>query len=399
MDKSKGQSTAGRAHAFNVDDLIVHNYSERDALLKRADKLARRIIEEQLREGESFRSASPGHFVLLFPKLTAEAGALRAAVITDQISREVRKLNPTSVALERRREDEAAPVRVNARLPGGSVDSAKALADRALARMAGSKSGSQEAGLTVEDRAALAKLRVMFHPVWNAKNQHITAYQCVLRLEHGAVAHKKEILELLSQSGDLALAKADQVTCGHAVEALQFLAAAKIKAILILPLHFSSLDRLHYTAPLLEMLGQLPEDVRNLLVIELTDIPAEMTRFRLREPVAYLRSRARALIARPGFVPRDFELFKDNGFHGVSVNLRDYDWPEKRLLQSFEQFVSLAEKHKLQSFVHGVDTTSLAVAATTSGFAYIEGKAISEAVDHPAHIQPFENDMLFQDPR
>lgn len=393
------EKPGSRTHAFNVDDLIVHNYSERDALLKKADQLARALIEEQLREGEAYRSPEPGSFILLFPKLTPEAGALRAAVITDQISREVRKLNPTSMALERRREDEAAPLRVNARMPSGSVDSPKALASRALARMADSKSGkSQEAGLTLEDRAALAKLQVMFHPVWHAKNQHITAYQCVLRLENGDVAHKRHILEILAPYGeDLALAKADQVICGHAVEALQFLAAEKIKAILIQPVHFSTVDRLHHIAPLLEMLGQLPEEARNLLVIELIDIPGEMTRFRLREPLAYLKTRARALIARPGFVPRDFELFKENNFHGVSVDLRSYDWPEKRLLQSFELFVSLAEKHKLQSFVLGVDTTSLAVAATTSGFAYIEGKAISEAVDHPARIQPFENDMLFEE--
>src|SRR5262249_23156465 len=132
-----------------------------------------------------------------------------------------------------------------------------------------------------------------------------------------------------------------------------------------------------------------------LLVIELIDIPAEITRFRLREPIAWLRTRARALIARPGFVPRDFELFKEAGFLGVSVGVRDYDWAEKRLLQGFELFVGLAEKHQLQSFVHGIDTTSLAVAAMASGFTYIEGTAVAAPIDHPSHITPFEIDKLF----
>jgi hypothetical protein len=115
-----------RVHVFDLDDLIVHNYSERDTLLKKADKLARSIINDELREGEGMRSPKPGHYLFFFPKLTPEAGALRSSVLAAQISREVRKINPTIVAMDSRLHEgaPAAPPHLHdlRQTPGRRVD-------------------------------------------------------------------------------------------------------------------------------------------------------------------------------------------------------------------------------------------------------------------------------------
>ncbi|MHB1204703.1 MAG: hypothetical protein ACYCZX_03975, partial [Rhodospirillaceae bacterium] len=138
------------------------------------------------------------------------------------------------------------------------------------------------------------------------------------------------------------------------------------------------------------------EAAKALIVFELIGLPANLTRFRLREPVGYLRTRARALMVRPGFEHADLEMYKEFGFHGVSVDLNDYDWAESRFIKSFEQFAINAETARLQSFVHGISSSSLAVGAVAAGITYMDGDAISDPVTTPARIRPFELDMLFE---
>jgi hypothetical protein len=413
---ASGQTTAQaskRIHAIELESLIVHKYSEHDALFKKADKLAKEIIEAELREGEALRTLRPGSYRVFLPKLKPEAGALRVSVIAEQVARAIKELNPTSQAItrERRAQEQAPPAGVErrvAKIPSRSlaqpVDAeqrdelaVREAANRALAAMA--KSGASQGedfDITEADRSALEALGVAFHGVWHAKNNLITAYQCALT-HKGRPLKPIDVPEILpTNSPLLATAKLDATLYSRAVKAMQYLLTEGMKAVLIVPIHFSTVDRLRYMGALLEAGGNPPDEAKKLMVFELMDLPAEMSRFRLREPVNYLRTRARALIARAGFGQKDFELFKEFNFHGVSVNLADYDFPEARILKNFDSFAALAEKNKLQSFVNGISRTSLAVGAMAAGFTYIEGSAISEPIDNPKQIRPYEIDMLYE---
>ena len=62
----------GRVHTIELTDLIVHKYSEADALFKKADKVAQGVITNELRGDEAMRCTRPGAYRLLFPKLTPE---------------------------------------------------------------------------------------------------------------------------------------------------------------------------------------------------------------------------------------------------------------------------------------------------------------------------------------
>ncbi|MBY0510910.1 MAG: hypothetical protein K2P94_12280 [Rhodospirillaceae bacterium] len=413
---SAGQTTvqaAKRIHAIELESLILHKYSEHDALFKKADKVAREIIESELREGEAIRTLRPGSYRLFLPKMKPEAGALRCSVIAEQVARAVKELNPTSQAIERdRRVNENTPPpaaeRRIAKIPTRSnavpTDAeqrnelaVREAANRALAAMA--KSGAsqgEEFAITEADKSALESLGVAFHPVWHAKNNLITAYHCALTRQDRRLQAQDAFEILPSDSPVLATAKLDATLYGRAVKAMQYLLSEGMKAVLIVPVHFSTVDRLRYMGALLEAGSNIPDDAKNLMVFELMDLPPDMSRFRLREPVNYLRTRVRALIARAGFGQTEFDLYKEFNFHGVSVNLNDYSFPEARILKNFDTFAALAEKHKLQSFVNGISRTSMAVGAMASGFTYIEGAAISEPVDNPKQIRPYEIDMLYQ---
>lgn len=398
--KRKTKSIDGHLHTIRIEDLIVHRYSEHEALFKKAEKVTREIIESELRDGEGMRPLGRGAFQVFLPKLTPEAGSLRCSVIAERVAREIRGFNPTSQTLESEKESRPQAPSGPRRIPSAASEGVDAgghhiAGTRALAMMAEAAS-IEEIRLSEKERETLATLKMSFHPVWYTKNNLITGYYCQLNHD-GRRIGPADIRDLLEQSSiDVAAAKLDATLYRHAAEAVQYLLKEGLKALLIVPVHFSTVDRLRFMSSLLEAGGTLPEAARELLVFELIDLPHDLSRFRMREPVGYLRPRSRAMIARTGFELADLEMFKELGFHGVSVDVGSYDWKEARLLKGFERFVEDTESDRLQSFVHGISSKSLAVAAVAAGFRYMDGEAISESVDHPKRIRPYEIDMLYE---
>src|SRR4051812_38167186 len=87
------QDKAGRVHLIDIEKLIIHKYPEPAALLRKADKISRDIINAELRPGEALKVSRPGRYHLLLPKLLPAAGALRASVILEQLFRAISDLN------------------------------------------------------------------------------------------------------------------------------------------------------------------------------------------------------------------------------------------------------------------------------------------------------------------
>jgi hypothetical protein len=385
-------STAGakHLHTIDIDALIVHRYADAPLLLKKADKVARAFIEGELRDGEAYRALRTGVFQLYFPKLTREAGELRSSVMAEQLARAIKDINPASAALE----NTEAPIAERRREAKQAAH--HEAGTRAIARMAEATS-TEDVAITEWDRTALSSLKTAFQPVWHTKNNVITGYYCQL-LKDGKHLALDDVAALLEQnSKDVAAAKIDAAVYKQAALAVEFLLKQGLKALLIVPIHFSTVDRLRFMGLLLEGGRHLPDGAQNFIVFDIMDIPSDVTGFRLREPVSYLKTRSRALIAQTGFEPADLEMYKELGFHGISIELARYEWKEARLLKGFERFVEDAERQKLQSFVHGISSKSLVVAAIAAGVRYMDGDAVSEPVSHPRHIRPYEIDMLYEE--
>src|SRR5690606_23276996 len=132
----------------------------------------------------------------------------------------------------------------------------------------------------------------------------------------------------------------------------QGLLQAGQKALLIVPIHFSTIDHMRFMVPLLDAGGALPADAQSLIVFELLEIPQKTSHFRLREPTSYLRTRSRALLARIGFDFSSLDAFRELNFHGISIDMADYPWSESQLLPFFDAFTMAAQKQKLHPFVH-----------------------------------------------
>lgn len=408
-----------RKHTIRLEDLIVHRYSERAVLLRKADKIAQDIIRGEMREGEKFRTPEPGVYVLAFPKLKPEAGALRCSLLAERIAREIRKINPAVMAIDRAtmrepqprarftRRQAAAPAARPARAEppragadqAAPVHAAREAATRAFERMidTGQTSQVHELALTEHERATFAGMRLSFHPVWHVRNRLITGYRCALSMNGQDLTARETALALDTENGDIAKAKIDAMIYANAVAGIQNLLQSGQKALLIVPIHFSTIDHMRFMVPLLDAGASLPADAQSLVVFEILDIPQNTSHFRLREPMAYLRTRSRALIGRIGFDFTSLDAFRELSFHGISLDMGDYKWNESRLLPFFETFTQTAQKQKLQPFVHGIRSASLTVAAISAGFSYIGGPAVAAPLTAPERAHPFAVESLYAD--
>jgi EAL domain-containing protein (putative c-di-GMP-specific phosphodiesterase class I) len=251
--------------------------------------------------------------------------------------------------------------------------------------------------LTETERQFFATLRVRFHPVWNIRNNMITGYRCGLSRMGDDITIQQVVALLGPGPADIIKAKIDAAVYAQAVNGVQYLLQQSQQAVLIVPIHYSTVDHLRYMTPLLEVGSNLPAQATSLLVFEFLEFTQNTSRFRLREPVSYLRTRARALLGRIGLDFSNLDLLAELNFHGISLDLGDYAWPEPRLMPVFESFVVAAQRRRLQPFIHGIKTPSLTVAAISAGFTYVDGPAISHPSDIPANIQAFGVHSMYGD--
>jgi hypothetical protein len=76
--------------------------------------------------------------------------------------------------------------------------------------------------------------------------------------------------------------------------------------------------------------------------------------------------------------------FANAGLVAIGIDVSTGERTEEDLVKEFQKFVKEAEAIRLHAYVHGLNTFSLALAAITSGYRYIDGGAISSLAERPA---------------
>jgi EAL domain-containing protein (putative c-di-GMP-specific phosphodiesterase class I) len=87
-------------------------------------------------------------------------------------------------------------------------------------------------------------------------------------------------------------------------------------------------------------------------------------------------------------------LWSQAGVHAVGINLRGVPKNEKAFMTGMEELAARAEQSKLRTFVHGLETISMATIAVSAGIDYIEGNAVRAPVKSLEHVRPFETENL-----
>ena len=168
------------------------------------------------------------------------------------------------------------------------------------------------------------------------------------------------------------------------------------QAVVIVPVHFATLDRTSLRTHYLHICAQLPENARRYLVPEIVGVPPDLIPFRLEERINQLRHLSRTILVRASLLDQRFRQWRNfNGLHAVGVDMSLYRGSEEVIMQSLEQFAAGAEDVRLHTYAYGIARLSLTTATVVSGFDYVGGDAITPPTHDPLRVAEFDTAMLF----
>ncbi|ANK80873.1 MAG: hypothetical protein TEF_08745 [Rhizobiales bacterium NRL2] len=112
------------------------------------------------------------------------------------------------------------------------------------------------------------------------------------------------------------------------------------------------------------------------LCIVISDIPPGVNGAKLQNMVDVLRPECRAIFLRIGYqVPITNSLFPKR-VHAVGLDIHGDRRREEDMVRTFEQFARSCRSHEFNSYVMGLDTTSLVLSAAAAGIRFISGDRI-----------------------
>jgi len=227
-----------------------------------------------------------------------------------------------------------------------------------------------------------------YQPIWHRETQAITSYGLNLRFLVGDA--QLSVNELMSWEDDPEVVVAvDLLMARKALADLAAMMRQGTKAILSLPLHRAVLDMPVARAELLALLTAAPVPMRQLILLDILDAYAGDWTL-LPALVAGLRRVSREVVLRLSLDHTDFSRVRAAGAHTVGGDLREHAWPHARAMRGLADFGKAAHSAGLRTYVLGINTAPLAIAAIAAGFDYLAGNAVSPEIPQPVGVVPLD---------
>ena len=420
--QSHGSAILGRVHFLNLEELIVRRGEGRRTRLMKAENVILSVIGKNLQEGETYVRPEVGAIWFLFPDLTREASDLKCAAIADQIARALseddpifsdlkskrivepidrktwsarKSASPASrapalrVGSERKgREKETPPSRPDPKT-GSSMPTSRQRIARNLQRESSSPAAALYADRLPEG------ISVGYQAIWNVRSKMITSYAAVPRRRYpdGTTVTGRSILG--ADTGFAPVAALDSLVQRESVGGLRELMRSGQQTLLVLPIHFSTVDNQSLFVPYWQELAGLTPDERKHVVIEVLHVSDALPAFRAKDIISRLRPLARCVLVQISPDSTRIRSWVEAGAHAVGFAVTEERYSEKVLMDKMNAFVARAEEAGIHAFAHDVTTPSLATAAVAAGFRYVGGPAILPETNSPQTIEPFECERIF----
>jgi EAL domain-containing protein (putative c-di-GMP-specific phosphodiesterase class I) len=382
--QTHGKAVLGRLHFLNLEELIIRRGEGQKTRLKKVENIFLSVIGQNLKESETYVRPEVGSVFFLFPKLTREAGDLKCAVIADQIARALVEEDQVFAELKSERTVQ-------------DIDQKTWSAPQAARRAAASlvqRDVPPSPSATNADRR-LEGIEVAYQAIWNVRSKMITSYAAVPHRCHpdGTTAKGKRILG--ADTGFAMIAALDSFVLRKSVAWLHGLMNVRQQTLLVLPVHFTTVDSQTFFQPYRRELAALSEDERKHIVLEILRAPDTLPTFRIKDIVSRLRPFARCVLVRLHPGSAFIRHWAEGGILGLGFAAGEEKLSEKFLMEKMDAFVVSAEKVGVYVYAHDLATSSLATAAVAAGFRYVGGEAILPESEGPKAIEPFECQSIF----
>ncbi len=255
----------------------------------------------------------------------------------------------------------------------------------------------EAAAVIQTDRDAEAldfETRFDYIPLWSASKQVVSTYMCRIKLVHGKSLVSPDKIFRPTRDAPV-LATVDRLSLRNSLIALHMLAGGDLPNVVGVPVHFSTLTHTQSQRQYAGLCRHIPEKFRRFIIWEIIGVEEGVWQSQVASAAGLLQPFGRGVVICLDLHHRDFEDLHHPAVQAIGVDLTYVNGNEADILRNIEGFVAAAQKKKLQVYVKGVQTLSLAVGCIAAGASFLAGDAIAGATDNPWGIMPYETEKLF----
>ncbi len=369
------QIRPGQVILFDAAKLSDHFGRQWDALAGRAETMVCQAIENHLAREDSYTRLDRLVYLLHFSNKAADAAEALAIKLVIEAAEKIVGSSWTPASFILRSITGSLPDGLETKtipIPGRGTSVLETVVRKLSEAEQAEKAASQSSASTV-----------IYRPMWDVKYGALSTYLAAPAIRaSGAPVREAESGVIAPDGIDIDVAQTVAADIGAFIDTTG-------KILVGIPVHFDTLAASGRRVDFLRACSIIPAAARHLLIYELVDAPSGVPASRLQDVCSELKRQSRALTARVSIQTRDFTPYASAGFNAVGVDLSQNRNPEHLIIDQMQQFAIAADRARIQCFVHGLRSTSLASSAVAAGFRYIDGQSVHSLVEGLHQLRRF----------
>jgi len=378
---------AGRLRLEGIDRLRARAGSDGAEVAAKAEGLLQKAIGRRLEPEDFYGISVDTDFVILFPASKAQEARLKCAQVAEEVSRALAGECPGSEGVT----VGAAATMLEPRDLRSAITQGGDLVACLAERIAKTMSPDS---IAADASSAFGHVRFLFRPIWDVRRNAVINFLTVpvVKGPGGRILAGESAVEGLDNR--LARLEYDMRLLRRVIDELMRVGSQDRRLLFTIPVHVDTLSVSSARMAYIQLWRDLPLSLQRLTIFDLVGASEGFPQSRMMEILPNLKPLSRAVTFRvPLQAAAIVGRFTHLGLHAISTEVGS--GPEKALIADFEKFVVAAEKARLLTYLHGIPTGSLAVAAVAAGFDFIDGAAVGNAEANPKDALRFSVGDLY----
>ncbi|MCR9070184.1 MAG: hypothetical protein NXI18_00560 [Alphaproteobacteria bacterium] len=237
-----------------------------------------------------------------------------------------------------------------------------------------------------EARVEAAKERMVmrFWPVANVRKRLVSCYHADLHVPPDLDLGQRE--DGTSGTGAVEAAL-DRMVLEHAGRALTEAAGRKLRALLIVPVHFETLAAKNFRSAYIDVCKLLPRIAEQRMMLMVRSLPDDVPQGRLHTIFTYLAPYFAGFIGDFSLSFRRADKLGGVGLVAVAVDGTEIGTPSLEAIKGIKEFSAGNKVGKMRRYFYGAQTFDAATAARRAHFDYVQGQGVAPSM--PIHGKVF----------
>ena len=219
--------------------------------------------------------------------------------------------------------------------------------------------------------------RFLYRPLWMVERGILPIYTCTPACALGPFEFVTGEALIPKGTAPRKIAMLDELLVEHVAKELRPREAAQLQSIVCIPVHYQTLvgDR---AAAWVTVLDRISPEALKHLVIEVIGVSQGVGQLTTYSLVRKLKARVRSVFGRLDLTDANFRVWRETDLSVVGIDVEADDRAEIDIICDINHFIAPAKQHGLRTYVRGLRSYSMAVAAIASGVDYIDGPAVAD---------------------